>query len=549
MKNKLKISVAILTACALLFAAALPLTALAKSESSAPRSGEIWDGSIASSFAGGSGTEDDPYLVTNGAELAYLAQIVNSGEAPDWYSFHVSLENDIYLNDTTGWESWSEENAPANEWTPIGWAEVLDDDGFNEQYDLSHAFNGAFEGNGYTVYGAYAVDRDDMDGMSGFGIFGCLGEGYIDALNVDASFVHAVSEVGAIVGIHCGGVVWGCTNRGTVSGNYCTGGIVGNAYGMITDCVNYGSVFGVIAAGGIAGRLHSTGLMSCSNHGCVQGVEEVGGVAGSAGHSDLVYSSNTASVIDSNQVGGIIGSQQWSLVGACWNCGDVEGCDLGAIYTDVYAAGGISGNMQSLFVQYSDGVEEIIPSMIDNCYNTGSVRGVEDMGGIVGASSEDGCSVSCCYTTGFVGGEDADAIIGFGGIFMGDSIVNCYYLEIEGSAQSPYAEAVTAEQLRNESTYEGFDFAEVWTMEGSEDYEYAELIRNPHEQGGEPQPALPGDADGNGTVNIADGIIALRFTLGLIDEGAIVLENADMNGDGSISVADAILILRIALGL
>lgn len=67
--------------------------------------------------------------------------------------------------------------------------------------------------------------------------------------------------------------------------------------------------------------------------------------------------------------------------------------------------------------------------------------------------------------------------------------------------------------------------------------------------GGEPQPALPGDADGNGTVNIADGITALRFTLGIIDESAIVFEAADINGDGSVSVADAILILRIALGV
>lgn len=67
--------------------------------------------------------------------------------------------------------------------------------------------------------------------------------------------------------------------------------------------------------------------------------------------------------------------------------------------------------------------------------------------------------------------------------------------------------------------------------------------------GTEPQPALPGDADGNGTVNIADGITALRFTLGLVEESSIALENADINGDGSVSVADAILILRIALGL
>ncbi|MDO4568054.1 MAG: hypothetical protein Q4B99_03745, partial [Clostridia bacterium] len=33
---------------------------------------EIWDGTIATSYAGGTGTQDDPYLIENGAQLAYL---------------------------------------------------------------------------------------------------------------------------------------------------------------------------------------------------------------------------------------------------------------------------------------------------------------------------------------------------------------------------------------------------------------------------------------------------------------------------------------------
>jgi len=33
----------------------------------------IWYGSPATNFAGGSGTQADPYLISNGRELAYLA--------------------------------------------------------------------------------------------------------------------------------------------------------------------------------------------------------------------------------------------------------------------------------------------------------------------------------------------------------------------------------------------------------------------------------------------------------------------------------------------
>ena len=70
-----------------------------------PKRSAIWDGSIAAGFAGGSGTEDDPYLISNGSELAYLAQQVNSGNR--YENVHFKLTNDIYLNDTTDWELWA----------------------------------------------------------------------------------------------------------------------------------------------------------------------------------------------------------------------------------------------------------------------------------------------------------------------------------------------------------------------------------------------------------------------------------------------------------
>ena len=37
----------------------------------------VWDGSTAAAFAGGTGTAEDPYQIANGAQLAYLASSVN----------------------------------------------------------------------------------------------------------------------------------------------------------------------------------------------------------------------------------------------------------------------------------------------------------------------------------------------------------------------------------------------------------------------------------------------------------------------------------------
>lgn len=61
--------------------------------------------------------------------------------------------------------------------------------------------------------------------------------------------------------------------------------------------------------------------------------------------------------------------------------------------------------------------------------------------------------------------------------------------------------------------------------------------------------SLPGDADGNGSVTIADAILTLRFSMGLIDENALDTAAADMDGNGSVTIADAISILRMGMGL
>ena len=38
----------------------------------------VWDGSVAESYRSGKGTEDDPYIISNGSELAYLASELKS---------------------------------------------------------------------------------------------------------------------------------------------------------------------------------------------------------------------------------------------------------------------------------------------------------------------------------------------------------------------------------------------------------------------------------------------------------------------------------------
>lgn len=54
---------------------------------------DLWDGSIATSFHGGSGTEDDPYQIRTGAELMYFVSQINAGN--NFAGKTVKLMNDI----------------------------------------------------------------------------------------------------------------------------------------------------------------------------------------------------------------------------------------------------------------------------------------------------------------------------------------------------------------------------------------------------------------------------------------------------------------------
>ena len=43
------------------------------------KSENAWDGSVASGFASGNGSAQNPYVIATGAQLAYFAQSVNGG--------------------------------------------------------------------------------------------------------------------------------------------------------------------------------------------------------------------------------------------------------------------------------------------------------------------------------------------------------------------------------------------------------------------------------------------------------------------------------------
>lgn len=62
-------------------------------------------------------------------------------------------------------------------------------------------------------------------------------------------------------------------------------------------------------------------------------------------------------------------------------------------------------------------------------------------------------------------------------------------------------------------------------------------------------PAIPGDIDESGGVNVSDAVTSLRLAMGLIDDTGLNSDNADIDSNGSVTIADAVVILRMAMGL
>lgn len=57
-----------------------------------------------------------------------------------------------------------------------------------------------------------------------------------------------------------------------------------------------------------------------------------------------------------------------------------------------------------------------------------------------------------------------------------------------------------------------------------------------------------GDADGNGSVNVTDALVVLRYAIGILGTSEeIILSLADMNGDGVITLFDAVSVLRMTM--
>ena len=415
MKKKILSILLALTLCLTL----LPTAALAAD-------GGAWDGSIATAFAGGTGTESDPYQIADGAQLAYLASEVNKGQPYENACFVLTADIDLGNHD----------------WTPIG-------NSFSDALlggtDYS-VFAGNLDGKGHTVSNISIGTESAPLESDVFGLFGATG-GKLSNLNLDgvtiygiaknvnvSSYVYVIGLAGALTG-SASGPVENChvanlsmTMRAPDSGMtaaYWIGGLVGALDGSqyIDEC-------------SVSGRITET-----------SGKGSIGGLIGELGRAAKITYSHADVALNvkpdyygAADVGGLIGK------------GNGEK-DPETVISNCYATGTVTGGT------YSGGFAGSLWGLnIKNCYATGDVTGAfASMATFAGtdAPAAYACgSVTNCYTTGaVVGTASSTYAFAYQDATARSPITNCYFADANTAIknQNETAEPKTSEEMQVEA--------------------------------------------------------------------------------------------------
>ncbi|MEE0927914.1 MAG: glycoside hydrolase family 16 protein [Acutalibacteraceae bacterium] len=163
--------------------ASISLSCIIMDISSSDDGSSCWNGEIASSFAGGNGTASNPYLISDGGQLALAV----SGYAKYWNA-HFKLTNDIYLNDITKIDF---KTGVAKEgYIPRKWI----------CGDLSDSNSGYFDGAGYTIYGLYYNEPSSTKNAA---LFPYTWSGIkANDLGINCAYINTSGVGAAFIGFH-----------------------------------------------------------------------------------------------------------------------------------------------------------------------------------------------------------------------------------------------------------------------------------------------------------------------------------------------------------
>ena len=371
-------------------------------------------------FGGGSGTAEDPYLISAPAHLEHLASMTNYGMDFTGVEFLQTADLDL-------------RGSAQSPWTPIG----------TEDYP----FRGSYNGNCHTVSGLYVSGQ----GLEPVGLFGVAEGATLACIDIAAS-TFSGGTVGAVAGkVLRSGVVDCCTGEDvtvTVTAEQGSGGgIIGlvldsesssGSFSQIGFCSNKASVTGQAydgRIGGILGRASGgTRVVACRSNGTVSCSSEdityleAGGIAGTMSRGYLIQCAVTGDVTcgDRGSSGGILGSGSAVTISSCFATGAV------ASHSGGHGSAGIASCLES-------------SSLIEQCYFGGSLPSGDQRAAIVIASSD-------------------------------STVTSTYYPDSLSTIFTNIgATKLTEAQMKTQSSYSDWNFDGTWTFVEGENNGYPTL--------------------------------------------------------------------------
>lgn len=314
------------------------------------------------------------------------------------------------------------------------------------------------------------------------------------------------------------------TIKGSTYSRLTLGGIAGSAY-EISDSIFAGSV-----------NVVSSGNFSSASY--------VGGISGITRNQmkNCVNSGNITATASSQIIAGGITGRASGMALPVSMCVNYE-----AVYTDSRLDRGVAGGI----------VGELYSSFVENCYNAGNVKVVTGYaGGIIGYDNQTTRSISRCYNIGSVETESNDKksyagdIIGYtqngvSAVTGTDGKValllravdkKCYYINTAVGNKNERMDnvvKVTLSEMEEQSTFEEFDFDNVWVM-GEETYPYPVLqFQNDVPQQPD-NPDIPDSDEQLGWVKFKNGKVGYYILENnqcqLLKSGIYKLNYTDQNG-------------------
>lgn len=362
-------------------------------------------------FAGGSGTESDPYQIATAEQLLAFGASVNEGSCGGYAGAYIRLTSDIDLSGV--------------EWTPIG--------NMGDMETYSTLFLGVFDGDNHTISNL-TYESDEFN--CGAGLFG-VSCGTIQNLTVENAVI-TVTEgtslaIGGVVGYNMGPVDNVTIDGATITGNNCTGGLIGGNNSVVTNCTAENVTVIVIGDNDFSDGLVQADIAEC-------GGLLIGG--GFGGTIDRCTASGTVRATGNEPVGlgGIGGCLE--MMDSITNCSAVVTIES---ENGGHAIGGLCGyagthSNPDVCLETEGFSTSNYPCIVDNCTVdvTIHVDGGTHVGGLIGTGlyyygEETAFAITNCAVNGEINGAVTPGAIA--GRAEGSTIENSTFnVRIDGTA-------------------------------------------------------------------------------------------------------------------